>query len=321
MILGEWTVLLLIFLSVSALALGVAWAMAGVNTQRLKLRLQSLRDTDEIESSVSVIRAHYLRQLSPVERWLESLPGMVSLRYWIEQAGHTIPAYRVALIQLFTGTGVALLAALFVPQPIVVVAAFLLGATLPVLKLWADRRGRLERFEEQLPDAIDLMTRSLRAGSPLQESFKFVAEEMSPPISQDFERAWSLINFGVSLKASLMDMLERTPNVSLRSMVTAILVQRETGGNLAELLDKISDVLRGRVRFQRRLRSLTAEGRMSAAVLVILPFALAGMLMITSPSYLPILIEDPNGQKLIAIGLGLMAIGIFWISRAIRVRV
>jgi tight adherence protein B len=203
----------------------------------------------------------------------------------------------------------------------VAVLAGALLAVLPIVKARRDRAKRLEAFENQLPDALDLMSRSLRAGNPLMESFKFVADEMAPPISAEFSRGWSNVNYGVSLKASLADMIERTPSVSLRSLATAILVQRETGGNLAEILDKITGVLRQRAKFQRRLRTLTAEGRMSAWVLAAVPFVMAGIQNLINPGFMDVMFEEPTGRKIMMGVLGLMVVGMIWISRIVKVRV
>jgi tight adherence protein B len=144
---------------------------------------------------------------------------------------------------------------------------------------------------------------------------------MEGPIAKELGTTWSHLNYGVSLKVSFEDLIERMPSTSLRAMATAILVQRETGGNLAEILDKISAVLRARFRFQRRVRSLTAEGRISAWVLILIPFGLAAVMSITSPSYLALLYTEPIGRTMIVIALGLMAVGIVWIQRTVRIRI
>lgn len=317
---AEFWVLLLVFGAVVSVAILVSGAATDAVTQRLRTRLLALRDVDEGEPT-GAIRARYLRQLPPWERWLEQQPGMPVLARLIEQAGHTVPAYRIAALCLALAVIAVVVVGSAVHSSLAGLLAAVVAGFLPVGKLLADRRARLQKFEEQLPDALDLMTRALRAGNPLTESFKFVADEMQPPLAADFSWAWSSINFGVSMKGSLLHMVERSPSVSLRAMVTAILVQRETGGNLAEVLDKISDVLRARAKFQRRLKTLTAEGRMSAWMLSLMPFALSGVLSVTSPGYLPMLFGDPMGVKLILGALALMSVGVFWISRIVRIRV
>lgn len=321
MSLNELMLVLFVFGAVGIVAYGVAGLVGNASSRRLRSRLDALNDTAEAEQAISAIRARYLRQLSPFERQMEQLPGMETFGLMLEQAGWTVPAYRVATLVLGLGAGGGFLALLITLSPLIAAGVGAFAGSLPVLKARLDRAARLDRFETQLPDALDLMARSLRAGNPLMESFKFVSEEMKPPIAVDFGRAWSNVNYGVSLRASLADMLERTPSLSLRSLSTAILVQRETGGNLAEIIDKLTAVLRGRAKFQRRLKTLTAEGRMSGWVLGALPFVMAGLISVTSPSYLPMLIDDPSGKRLIGYALAMMAVGIFWMSRIVKIKV
>lgn len=320
MTLNELLLVAFVFGAVGMAAFALVGLLGNAGGRRLRSRLDALSDTAEAEQAVSAIRARYLRRLSPFERQLEQLPGLATFGLMLEQAGWTVPAYRVAMLTVgLLAGGFAILLLLTLNALVAAAGGAFLGL-LPVLKARIDRGARLEKFETQLPDALDLMARSLRAGNPLMESFKFVAEEMKPPISADFGRAWSNVNYGVSLRASLADLLERTPSVSLRALATAILVQRETGGNLAEIIDKITAVLRGRARFQRRLRTLTAEGRMSGWVLGALPFVMGALISMTSPTYLPMLLNDPGGKRLVIYALLLMAVGLIWMSRIVRIR-
>ena len=318
---NEWMLAAFVFAAVMSVTYGVSALVGGAATRRLRDRMESLADVNDAEQSVSAIRARYLRQLSPLERRLEQLPGVEQLGRLVEQAGWTIPAWRLAGLCL----ALAILGAAgmwFVSHlPGLAVLAALVCGALPLMKAGRDRGARLEKFEVQLPDALDLMARSLIAGNPLTESFRFVSEEMKPPVGPEFGRAWSNVNYGVSLKVCLIDMLGRNPSMSLRTLATAILVQRETGGNLAEILAKITGVLRARAKFHRRLKALTAEGRMSGWVLGLLPFAMAAMLSITTPDYLPVLFHSPTGQKMVVGAAMLMVIGILWISRIVKVKV
>ena len=166
-----------------------------------------------------------------------------------------------------------------------------------------------------------MMVRALKAGHPFADTLRLVAEEMDRPIAKEFGIVHTDINHGLDMKAAFMNLLERVPNMTLMGLVTAVVVQRETGGNLAEALQGISKIIRGRFRFQRRVKSLTAEGRMSAWVLALIPFVLFITLMITSPDYLPILMEEPAGRKIIAIAFGVLLVGILWIRKIIRIDV
>ncbi|MEQ1438722.1 type II secretion system F family protein [Fontimonas sp. SYSU GA230001] len=317
----SWLVPAAAFAMVFVIALLAARALSSGTAARLEQRLRAIKLEGAEDSAAPMIRERYLRRFSPFERRLEELPGMAAVARLIEQAGYTFPAYRlVGLAATFALVG-ALLAWWFTHHAGLVLLGALVAAVLPVLQIYEKRGERLRLFEEQLPDALDMMARALRAGNPLVETFRFAAEEMDEPVSKELGTTWSHLNYGVSLKASFDDMIRRMPCTSLRAMATAILVQRETGGNLAEILDKISAVLRQRFRFQRRVRTLTAEGRMSAWVLILMPFGLSVLLSVTSPEYLPMLLREPTGRLLILGAVGLMSIGILWIRRVIRIRI
>ncbi|SEQ67175.1 tight adherence protein B [Solimonas aquatica] len=313
--------LVLVFAMVLLLVNGFSHIDSSEAQKALRTRLAAVRKQSfEGRSGDSLIREKYLRELSPLERRLEELPGMVRVTRLLEQTGRNEPGYRFLAR--------ALLLAFFFSLPSLLIFGFAIGLLvfvavppLPLLRVLAQRRERIKKFEEQLPDALDLMSRALRAGMPLMDSFRFVAEEMPAPISDEFRTTWSHLNYGISPKASFEDLTQRIPCTSLSAMTTAVLIQRETGGNLAEILDKISAVLRGRFRFQRKLKTLTAEGRMSAWILILLPFVLSGVIALTSPSYLPMLLNDPLGGRLVLASLVSIGIGALWIRSIIRVPV
>jgi tight adherence protein B len=310
---------LAVFFLVTALIVPAFGTEAHV-ARRLRARISGVLDTMD-PGTVSLLREKYLRNLSPLERRMEMLPGMERLAQLIEQAGREVPAYRVVLIAVATGLGAGLAVLLWSGQPLFSVPAMGVGFALPLWKLKQERAKRLARFEEQLPDALDMMTRALRAGHPFTETLKLVAAEMDDPMAKELGATFADINYGMSVKNGFLSLLRRVPSVSLMAVVTAVLVQRETGGNMAEILEKISAVVRGRFRFQRRVRTLSAEGRLSAWVLTLVPFVLAGMLTVIAPEYLPMLTKDPLGHKLILAAFVFMVVGIFWMRRIIRVDV
>jgi tight adherence protein B len=206
-------------------------------------------------------------------------------------------------------------------NPLTALLVGLIAAAAPLVKINMERGKRLNRFEEQLPEAVEVMVRALKAGHPFTDTLRLVAEEMDQPIAKEFGMVHTDINHGLDMKVAFLNLLERVPNMTLMGLVTAVVVQRETGGNLAETLQNISKIIRGRFRFQRRVKSLTAEGRMSAWVLAMIPFVLFIGLMITTPDYLPILIEEPLGRKIVTVSFTLLLIGILWLRKLIRVDV
>ncbi|MFH0343102.1 MAG: type II secretion system F family protein [Chromatiales bacterium] len=290
-------------------------------TRRLRKRLGTILEEYSAGHAVSLVRERYLKGLSPFERWLESLPGMVALERLIEQSGRAFPAYRLVVMSIGLGVAAGAVAWVLSHHPVIALVAVLVVAWAPFLKLQIDRSRRFAKFEEQLPEALDVMTRALRAGHPFNETLQMVSKEMDEPIASELGMTFDEINYGVDVRRAFQNLLARVPSMSLMALVTSVLVQRETGGNLAEILDKISKVIRGRFRFQRRVRTLSAEGRLSAWVLALVPFGLFGMIAVTNPDYLTVLITEPVGRKLIVTALVLMVIGSFWIRKLLRIEV
>jgi tight adherence protein B len=315
--------LAMVFVTIFMLAIALVVPSFGTQAHTAKRMRNRINDVlADIDTGNSpLIRDKYLRHLPPWERALERLPGMEQVSLWIEQAGKGYPAYRLLFSSVFLALGGAIAVGLLSHSPALAALAALGFGLMPFLKLRYDRAKRLERFEEQLPEALDMMTRAMKAGHPFTETLNLVGEEMSDPIAREFRKTYSDINYGVNIKLSFMEMLRRVPSVSLMAVVTAILIQRESGGNMAEILTKIATVVRSRFRFQRRVRTLSAEGRLSAWILALVPFVLAGMLWITSPEYLPQLIKDPLGRQLILGAFIAISIGLIWIRRLIRIDV
>ena len=292
-----------------------------LDAKRLKRRLKNIAENENRPSAAAMLRDKYLQKLNPLERRLEFLPGMARLVLLIEQSGRRLPAHRLLLLIILLGLACGVLGWYFTSNIYIAIAAALVAAPAPLVKINLERAKRLSRFEEQLPEAMDIMVRALKAGHPFAETLRLVSEEMDQPIAHEFGITFADINYGLDIKQAFLNLLERVPNMTLMTVVTAVIIQRETGGNLAETLSNISSIVRGRFRFQRRVRTLSAEGRMSAWVLVLIPFVLFLGLMITTPSYLPILVQEPLGVKIVAIAFSLVIIGIFWLRRIIRIDV
>jgi tight adherence protein B len=267
------------------------------------------------------MREKYLRDLSPLEQQLENLPGMEALARMIEQSGGTMLAHHLVAVATLLAAAGAFVAGMALHNVLAALAGAGVGAMLPFLKIRRARARRFEKLEEQLPDAIDVLRRALRAGHPLGACLKLVAEDMPQPIAKEFELAFADINYGNDVRRAFLGFLERVPSVTMMSFVTAVLVQRETGGNLAEVLDQISRVVRGRFKFYRKVRTLSAEGRMSAWVLALVPLMLVSLISFTSPDYLPVLTHEPVGRKLIGTALGLGLLGVLWIRKLLRIEV
>jgi tight adherence protein B len=285
----------------------------------LKRRLREIGAFDADAGAASLLRQKYLRELTPLARQLESLPLMERLARYIEQSGRSALAHRLVLLTLVLALAAFGVAYVAFDQPWVALVLALAAGAIPIVVIHYDRRKRLEKFDEQLPDAVDIMTRALRAGHPFNSCLKLVADDMQPPIAREFEMTFADVNYGNDVRQALLGLLARVPSGNLMEVVTAVLIQKETGGNLAEIFERISQVIRSRFRFGRRVRTLSAEGRMSAWILALVPLVLFALLWITSPGYLPPLLHDPLGQKLIVFAVVMLVVGVLWMRKIIHI--
>jgi len=197
----------------------------------------------------------------------------------------------------------------------------LLSSMLPLVLVRRARVRRLARIEEQLPEAADFIARALRAGHSFTNVLQIVGNELPEPLSGEFRIAREEINYGVPMSEALHNLAARIPLTDLRYLIIAILIQRETGGNLAEILGNISQIIRGRLKLAAQVRVLSAEGRMSAWVLGLLPFCVAGMLLLINPDYIKPLWTDPSGIRLLWYALAMIVFGVIWLRKIIRIRI
>ena len=312
--------LALVFGAVFMLTQSIALVIFGTERQesrKLKQRLGNLADEQPSIQQTSLVREKYLKHLSPIEIWMESLPGMIGVEIFIERSGHALPAYRLILLSVLLGLLGSGLAWTLNYHGLIIIAVAVILTALPTLKLKRDLSKRFAKFEEQLPEALDVMTRALRAGYPFNETLHLVASDMDNPIAGEFRIVFEEVNFGVDMSLALRNIVERIPSTSLMAIVTSIMVQRETGGNLAETFENIGKLIRERFKFQRRVLTLTAESRMAALILSMVPFALFAMMSLTSPDYLADLTHDPLGKKMLSYGIGLFIIGNIWMRKQI----
>ena len=237
----------------------------------------------------------------------------------IEQAGFEYFAHRFAAAALALGVVVGLALGFYRRFAAVRIGGRgrRLGAAILLASAPQDA-SRMAKFEEQLPDALSITARSLQAGLPFSEAMHVVAVEMTEPVSKEFGTVFTELNYGGDVRSALLGMLERMPTIAVMAMVSSILIQRETGGNLAEVLDRIGNLVRQRFRFQRSVKTLTAEGRMTAYVATAMPFALAGLYKIVNPGYLDDLTKDPGGRIFIYAAFVMMVVGVLWLRKMVR---
>jgi tight adherence protein B len=210
--------------------------------------------------------------------------------------------------------------ALRVHAAMVPLACGFMGAV-PMFWLLFRRKRRLKAFGAQLPDALEMMARTLRAGQSLAFGFNMVSTEMGQPIGREFGRVFEEQNLGVPLDDSLRSMTERIPNLDLTFFVTALILQRQTGGDLAEILDKIGELIRDRFRIWGQIQALTGEGRLSGIVLLALPFALLAVVYRLNPDYIMTLFRDPLGTKMLVTAAIMQVLGALWIRKIVNIKV
>lgn len=285
----------------------------------IRKRLSKVASSAQRRELQSILRAKYLRRLSAPEQVLESLPGMERIAHRIEQAGMTVPAYRIVLLGIGLGIALGVLSWWFSRQPLVAIVVAVIASYAPLYNVSRQRAKRIATIEEQLPDAVDVVKRALRAGHPFSDALNMVAEEMEGPVAREFGLTFADINYGSDQRNAMLGLIERVPSMTVTAMVTAVLIQKETGGNLAEILDQLSKLIRARFRFYRKVRTLSAEGRLSAWILGMVPLVLFAVIWLTTPDYLPTLLEEPVGRKLVMAAGLMMFIGTLWIRKIIRI--
>ena len=239
----------------------------------------------------------------------------------IKQANSSLTVGRVLFGALVIAVVVGVLAGTYMHNASLGLVLGLAAATTPYISLRLKRTARLRSFETILPEAIDLLARALRAGHALTAAIEMVSKEIADPVGTEFRRVFEEQNFGLPIREALINLANRIPVPDLQFLVTAMLVQKETGGNLAEVLDKTGTVIRERSRLLGQLRIYTAQGRMTGWILGLLPFIVFLLMNFINPSYARTLINDPMGRKAIWLGLGLMAIGVWMIRKIVDIKV
>ena len=247
-------------------------------------------------------------------------PEFFNLTKMFEQADANIKPsalFGISLGLAVVGGGLSLWAVNIYVVPVGALLCF----TLPWLWLYMKRANRLKRFAGQLPDAMELVARALRAGHSLAAGMHVVAEEMPAPVCKEFGRVYEEQNLGIALEDALRGMCDRVPNLDLKFFVTSVAIQRQTGGDLAEILDRIGHVIRERFKILGQVKALTAEGRLSGVVLIALPIGLFMMMMYMKPDYIELLWKDPMGIKMSIGAVVLMIVGSICIKKIVDIKV
>jgi len=240
----------------------------------------------------------------------------------IEQSGvHTTPS-AIVLTSFMLAAILGLIVYLVSGgQPVAALLGAVFGMFAPYAILLHKRSKRFKKFEEQFPEALDLLSRAIRAGHALQTALGMVAEELGEPVGPEFKRTFDQQNFGLPLRDALNELAERVAILDVRFFVTAVLIQRDTGGNLAEILDNLAHVVRERFKIRRQIRVHTAHGRFTGYVLLALPAALAMALSVINPEHMQLLFREHLGQMMLMGAIVMQTIGFLWIRQVIKIEV
>ncbi len=291
--------------------------------KRVHTRLMNLSSTGaELEKVGNGLeRRVKLSEVPWLNRFLLKINWSQKMNLLLEQAAISQPLGVFFLLTLLMGGVGFIIGSWAISSYLVGALLACLLAALPLLYICSRKRRRMLKFERQLPEALDLMARSLKAGHAFSGGLKMVADEMEDPIGTEFDKTLGEINFGVDVQTALKNLSLRVDCPDLRFFVISVLIQRETGGNLAEILENIAYLIRERFKLHGRIRVLSAEGKFSAIVLLALPFLVATALIFLNPNYLKILFTDPMGNLMVGFAGLMMVLGVLVMKKLVAIRV
>jgi tight adherence protein B len=292
--------------------------------RRLDRRLQELSappDEREQKESQGLVKTLHAGALPAFDRVLGNTTRGSALGRWIDQSGVKISLSGLFLVAAALAVLLALVGAVLVGSPWSWMAGAALGFSIPFLFLKVKRTRRMRTFEEQFPEGLDLIARALKAGHAFATGLKMVADEMPEPVGPEFRKTFDEQNFGLPLKDALDNLSHRMPHLDVRFFVTAVLIQRETGGNLSEILENLAHVVRERFKILRQVRVYTAHGRFTGWVLMALPAFLCVALTFINPEHMNLMFRHPLGQMMLGGAVVMQVIGYLWIKQVIKIEV
>lgn len=298
-----------------------AWnAYKGPDVLRIEKRLRAL-SAGSTTASAKLMKERLLSNSESMHSLLLSIPRIHALDRMLLQSGTQINV-ATFLWYSFLSAAMMALAALLLKLPFALaVLLAVVAALLPWRYILHLSNKRKITIEQQLPDTLDLMSRAMLAGHAFPSALKMVGEEMPEPIAGEFRIVFDEINYGISVPDALNHLVVRVPSTDMSYLVISVLLQRETGGNLAALLDSLSKLIRERMKLLGTIKVLSAEGRLSAQILTALPFLLAFAIHLINPEFLQVLWTDSAGIKLVSIALLMILGGIYWMRRIIKIRI
>ncbi|QEG22158.1 type II secretion system F family protein [Mariniblastus fucicola] len=326
---GTYIIIGLITLGVAGAIFAVSLIFMGDN-EKLDDRLANLtrnggRGTGGPAEAAqsSILRTPLEEAPNIIESQMQLLIKTFNLRKFIEQSNVDISVANFILMTLGLGVGVSVIACVMLPAKLIWAGPLAGGllATFPYIYIWFKRGRRLKRFATQLPQALDLMAQALRAGQSLPAGIQLVGQQVPDPLGPEFHTAYEQQNLGSTIVDSLEQMCTRVPDLDLRFFATAVMLQRQTGGDLAEILDKIGKLIRERMQIKGMIQALTGEGRISGAVLLAMPPILFLVMLKLNYKYVMKLFEEPMGHQMLAVAIVMQVVGALWIKKIINIKV
>lgn len=315
---------LLVFVIVALVAAGVMVLAAGRGENLVRSRLEALRKGTTkggVIASSKLIRDELLSDVPILNRLLTRFQWSGRLSKFLAQADVDLKPGKLVLYSGLAGVVAFLLIQYLYQSPLIPLPVGVVAACLPMGYVSFKRTRRLRAFEKGFPEAIDLLSRALRAGYSFNTGLEMISTELPDPLSGEFRTAFDEQNFGLPLRDALLNLSDRVPLIDVRFFVTALLIHKETGGNLAEILDNLSHVIRDRFRIIGEVRIKTAQGRLTAGILIALPPGMLLMLRFINPDYVNVLFTDPLGPYILLGAAGLQVIGALVLWKIVSIEV
>ncbi len=317
---------LTVFLIVGVAVFAAMWVVDQRNARArlIKERLTNEKKAPELaaEEELALLRDEQLSRIPAIDALLRRSNRAAELQKTLSQAGMgDMRAGNFLGLSAIAGVALTIITYLFSNRIDVAWVALIIGFVLPYSYVSVKKNKRFEKFEELFPEAIDTLARAVRAGHAFTTALEMITSEVAEPIAGEFRQLYEEQKFGMPVRDALMNLTERVPLVDVKFFVTAVMLQRETGGNLAEILDNLSYVIRERFKIQRQVRVYTAQGRLTMALLMGMPPIIVTVMLVLNPSFIHPLFADPIGHTLLVAGITLQTVGYFVIRKIIRIQV
>ena len=290
-----------------------------LNRHEIKAKVKKFSVTASGAENPDILRNRKLSNVAFLNKILVRIPLFGRLDRLIQQANLNYPLGFFLLLALFLMVMGFYCTTLLTRNYLFSTGVALTAGVLPFLYLRMKKRERMHKFEQQLPEGLDFLGRALKAGHAFTGAMKMATENFEDPLGTEFERTLDEINFGISTNDALKNLLDRVDSQDLRYFIVSVILQRETGGNLAEVMESISRIIRERFKFRDKVRVLSAEGKLSGVLLCALPFLTMAYLQFTNPNYLTVLFTDPTGKIIAAISGTMMSLGILLMRKTTNI--